>query len=51
MAFENGIVSEDWQGAVIVPLYKGKGERNKCRNYRGIRVLSVFGKYTGILVS
>ena len=28
MAFESGVVSEDWRSAVIVPLYKSKGERN-----------------------
>ena len=28
MAFESGFVSEDWRSAVIVLLYKGKGERN-----------------------
>ena len=26
MAFESGVVPEDWISAVIVPLYKGKGE-------------------------
>ena len=26
MAFESGIVPEDWSSDVIVPLYKGKGE-------------------------
>ena len=51
MAFENGVVPEDWRSAVIVPLYKSKGERTECKNYRGIILLSVFGKlYTGILV-
>ena len=35
---------------MIVPLYKGKGERTECKNYRGIS-LSVVGKmYAGILV-
>ena len=27
MAFESGFVPDDWRSAVIVPLYKGKGER------------------------
>ena len=27
MAFECGVVPEDWRSAVIVPQYKGKGER------------------------
>ena len=34
MAFENGFVPEDRRSDVIVPLYKGKGER---KNYRGER--------------
>ena len=37
--------------AVIVPLYKGKGDRSECSNYRGISLLSMVGKiYAGILV-
>ena len=48
MAFES--VPEDWRSTVIVLLYKGKGERTECKNYRGIS-LSVVGKiYAGILV-
>ena len=27
---------------MIVPLYKGKGERNACKNNRGISLLMVF---------
>ena len=51
MAFESGVVPEDWISAVIVALYNGKGERTECKNYRGIRLLSVVGKiYAGILV-
>ena len=51
MAFESGVVSEDWRSAVIVPLYKDKGERTECKNYRGISLVSVVGKiYAGILV-
>ena len=44
MAFESGGVPEDWRAAVIDPLYKGKGEINECKNYKGIS-LSVVGKY------
>ena len=51
MAFERGVVPEGWRSAVIVSLYKGKGERTECRNNRGISLLSVVGKiYVGILV-
>ena len=42
---------EDCRSAVIIQLCKGKGERTKCRNYRGISLLSVVGKmYELILV-
>ena len=41
MAFENGVVPENLRSAVIVPLYKDKGERNECKNYKGISFLSV----------
>ena len=51
MAFESSVVPEDWRSAVIVPLYKDKGERTECKNYRGISLLSVVGKiYAGIIV-
>ena len=51
MTFESGGVPEDWRSAVIVPLYKGKGERTECKNYRGISLLRVVGKiYVGILL-
>ena len=36
---------------MIVPLYKSKGERSECKNYRNISLLSMVGKiYVGILV-
>ena len=44
MAFERGVVPEDWRSAVIVPLYKSKGEGNECKSYRGINLLSVVRK-------
>ena len=52
MAFESGVLPEDWRSAVFVPLYKGKGARIECKNYRGISFLSEVGKiYAGILVN
>ena len=49
MVFVSGVVPEAWRSAVIVPLYKGKGERTECSNYRGIR-LTLVGKIdVGIL--
>ena len=51
MAFESSVVPEDCRSAVIIPLYKGKGERIKGNNYRGISLLRVVGKiYERILV-
>ena len=52
MVFESGVVPEDFSSAVIVPLYKSKGERNECKNYRGISLFSVVGEiYAGILIN
>ena len=41
MAFESGVVLEDWRSVVIVPLYSGKGERIESKNYRGISLISL----------
>ena len=52
MAFESDVIPEDWKSAVIVSLYKGKGERTEYKKYRNINLLSVVGKiYVGILVN
>ena len=51
MAFNSGVVPEYWRSAVIILLYKGKGEMSECKNYRGISLLSMVGKiYAGVLV-
>src|ERR1700755_879090 len=47
-----GKVPQEWQDACIVPIYKGKGDKMVCKNYRGISLLSVVGKIYGrVLVS
>ena len=47
-ALESGVVPEDWRSAVIIPLYKGRGERTEYKNSRGISLLSMVGKiYAG----
>ena len=41
----------DMRSNVIVPLYMGKEERTECKNYRGLRLLSMGGKIdAGVLV-
>ena len=37
--FESGVVHEDRKFALIVPLYKSKGERTECKNNRGISLV------------
>ena len=38
------VVPEEWHQGIIIPLYKGKGSKSECSNYRGITLLSVLGK-------
>ena len=35
---------QDWIDAFIVTLYKGKGKKSSCGNYRGITILEAVGK-------
>ena len=42
--WEKGTLPQDLRNAVIVPLYKNKGEKPDCSNYRYITLLSVAGK-------
>ncbi len=50
-AWKSGEVPDDWKKAIIVPLYKGKGSRSECGNYRGISLLSVPGKVYGRILT
>ena len=42
--WEEGNVPQDMRDANIFTLYKNKGERNDCSNYRGIFLLSILEK-------
>ena len=42
--WEEGSVPQDMRDAKIVTLYKNKGDRSDCNNYRGISLLSITGK-------
>ena len=41
---EKGTLPQDLRDAVIVSLYKIKGEKPDCSNYRGITLLSIADK-------
>lgn len=45
-----GEVPQDFKDAKITTLYKNKGDRGDCNNYRGISLLSVTGKILGRIV-
>ena len=46
------IIPTDWKRGLVVPLWKGKGNRQDCNNYRGVTLLSVPGKvFARIIVS
>ncbi|CAH1249728.1 Hypp8672 [Branchiostoma lanceolatum] len=42
--WEQGKLPQDLRDAVIITLYKNKGEKADCSNYRGITLLSIAGK-------
>lgn len=44
LCWEKGKVPSDLRDAVLVSLYKNKGEKSDCSNYRGITLLSIAGK-------
>ena len=49
---DSGIFPDIWSKGVIIPLYKNKGDINDPDNYRGITILSCFGKlFTSMLNS
>jgi hypothetical protein len=49
--WNGGKAPVEWKRALIVPLYKGKGDRKAADNYRGVSLLSIPGKvYTSIIM-
>lgn len=42
--WELGEVPQEFKDAVVLPLYKNKGDKSSCDNYRGISLLSSAGK-------
>ena len=43
--WEQGKLPQDLRDAVIITLYKNKGEKSNCDNYRGITLLSIAGNF------
>ena len=43
-SWKKGTLPQDLRDAVIVSLYKNKGEKSDCSNYRSITLLSIAGK-------
>ena len=44
-AWNTGIIPTDWRTGLVVPLWKGKGDRQDCNNYQGVTLLSLPGKF------
>lgn len=44
LCWEEGSVPQDMKDAKIINLYKNKGDRGDCNNYRGISLLVIVGK-------
>ena len=42
--WEDESVHQDWKDAIMIILYKSKGKKDICGNYRGIALLCVVGK-------
>ena len=50
--FSSGFIPNDWSEGIISPIYKNKGDKSSPDIYRGITILSCFGKlFTAVLNS
>jgi exonuclease III len=51
IVLDTGIIPSDWTLGLIKPIYKNKGSKNDPDNYRGITILSCFGKLFTALIN
>jgi len=51
IVLQSGKVPEEWSIGIIKPLYKQKGDKTNTNNYRGISILSCFGKLFTCLIN
>jgi hypothetical protein len=47
LIWETQSIPQDFKDSIITNIYKGKGDRSECGNYRGISLLCVGGKILG----
>ena len=48
--WQEGTVPQDMRDSKIITIYKNKGERNNCNNYRAISLCSIVGKVFGRVI-
>lgn len=49
--WETGEVPQDFKNAMVLPMYKNKGDKSCCDNYRGISLLSSTGKVLSTILN
>ena len=48
--WSSGHIPSEWRDGIIIPVYKGKGSRSQCGNYRPISLLSIPTKMFSLIL-